>query len=103
MESFECEGEDCEMAPLICNKCSYKSKEEETKGKRYCRSCRAAEKMRAIEDEEEDLDTTPSGIKLVSSVAYDKGKKKLERGSFEGDPAQTVAGDGSTRLEGNHH
>ena len=57
MESFECQGPDCEMSPILCQKCSYKSKEEATKGKRLCRLCRAAERMREIEDDEEVIDT----------------------------------------------
>ena len=77
--TFECQSEDCEMSPILCNKCSFKSREAETKGKRFCKLCRAAEKMREIENEEEEIDTTTANtVQLVSSVAYDREKRNFE-------------------------
>ena len=91
MASFECQCEDCEMSPIICNKCSYKSKEAATKGKRFCKLCRAAEKMREIEDEDEEIDTTTqNNVKLVSSVAYDKEKRNF---TVEGDNLNAAFGE----------
>ena len=76
MKSFECNNADCEMSPIICQKCSFKSREQ--KGKRICKLCRAAEKMREIEDEDEEIDTsTSNNVQLVSSVSYDKEKRNF--------------------------
>ena len=56
-------GEDCELERLICDNCGYKS--IENVGKLLCKLCRAAEKMRAMaeaNDEDYEIDNTPNEV-----------------------------------------
>ena len=56
-------GEDCELARLICANCGFKSMENVDR--LLCKLCRAAEKMRAMaeaNDEDYEIDNTPNEV-----------------------------------------
>ena len=63
----------CNVRPVICRNCSYKSKEHG----RVCKLCRVGEKMTDFDVDTLDIDMS-HGIKCVASVSYDRMKNEFK-------------------------
>ena len=86
-DSDPCRNPVCNMAPLVCEVCAYKSKLLVDRGKPalICKLCNVTEEMENYDDSHIDYSKVDvSDIKLVASVSYDR---KNHRFDYRGDIA----------------
>ena len=53
-KTFECQGSNCNMKPIICKRCAFESLDDKTK--LICKMCRVTEKMRDFSVEDAGID-----------------------------------------------